>query len=231
MNNNLNIFGEMSISSGTYDKVRIFGSADVLGDVKAESIKVFGSADFKGKCFIDKLTTFGACDFKEYAEIKELNIKGSCIFKDDVKAEYLKIYGSVNFNKKVFRCVEIKIYGEATTETLEADAVYIHGYVNCTEQINGDYIQIETKHGSRIKEMVGTTIVVKPHYKLFSINNNKQVFVDMIEGDDIYLENVTAKEVRGNKIKIGPRCHIDFIEYHESCEMEDKNAVKKIEKY
>ncbi len=234
MANNLTVFADATIHGGTYNKVRVFGSADVLGDLTAQSMKVFGAAEYKGKCHIDTLKLYGACEFEEYVEVKYLNIKGACEFNDDVKVDLLKIYGAVEFNKTIFRCNEVKVYGQATVSNLEADYIYINGHVDCSEQLNGEKIEIATHQGSKIKEMVGTNITVKPNRKWFvhvKSNTSKEVEIDTIEGDEIYLENVVSKAVRGNKITIGPNCKIDLVEYHESCNIKDENGVKQVEKY
>jgi len=245
MSNNLTVFADATIQGGTYDNIKVFGSANVLGDVTAKSMKVFGAVEYKGKCHIDVLKLYGACEFEEYVEVKDLNIKGACEFNNDVKVDYLKIYGAVEFNKNVFRCKEVKIYGEATVSCLEADDIYINGHVTCTDQLNGEKIEITTHRGSKIKEMVGTNIIVKPEGRGFfhpfkkvviingknPIQTGKQVEIETIEGDDIYLENVIAKAVRGNKITIGHNCEIDLVEYHENCEIKDKKSVKEVLKY
>ncbi len=36
---------------------------------------------------------------------------------------------------------------------------------------------------------------------------------ELIEGDVIELTNTKAKTVRGNKVKIGPNCQIETVEY------------------
>lgn len=246
MSNNLTVFADATIHGGDYDKIKVFGSANVLGDLNAQSMNVFGSVEYKGKCKIDTLKLYGACEFEEYVEVKYLNIKGACEFNNDVKVDFLKVYGAVEFNKNVFRCKEVKIYGEATVSNLEADEIYINGLVECKEQLNGEKIEITTIHGSTIKEMVGTHILVKPQKKrMFPLfknvivvsNNslkhreNRKVEIETIEGDEIYLENVISKAVRGNNITIGPNCEIDLIEYHESCDIKDNDGVKEVVKY
>ena len=233
MSNNLTVFADATINGGSYDKIRVYGSATVTGDVTAKSMKVFGAIEYKGICKIDALKLFGACEFQEYVEVGDLNIKGACEFNNDIKVDYLKIYGASEFKENLFRCKEVKVYGEAEAKRLEADAIYINGYVTCTEQMNGDKIEIATKAGSVIKEMVGTDIEVKPQTKwwMFQGGPRKKVEVETIEGDNVYLENAIVKVVRGNNITIGPNCEIDLIEYHEKCDIKDKSGVKQVEKY
>ncbi len=43
--------------------------------------------------------------------------------------------------------------------------------------------------------------------------HEKELTVDVIEGDDVYLENTMAKIVRGNNVTIGSGCKIELVEY------------------
>jgi hypothetical protein len=52
-----------------------------------------------------------------------------------------------------------------------------------------------------------------------------QLVTDTIEGDDIYLEYVKAKVVRGNNIEIGPDCEIDLIEYKNTLKQHESSRV------
>lgn len=236
MSNNITIYADGVITGGKYDNIKVYGSADITGEVEADNISVFGSTDFKGKCKFNNMKVFGACEFKDFVEVKEANIKGACEFLHDVKVEYLKVYGAVEFKKTVFRATEVIIYGAVEVFNLEADLIDVSGVIECKEQLNGDTININTLKGSSINEMVGTNITVKPKPKrtgflTFSTSNKKPVEINTIEGDHIYLENVHCKAVRGNNIEIGPDCKIDEIEYHETCKVSDKSTVKSVEKY
>lgn len=237
MSNNLNIYAEGTITGGKYDNIKVYGSADITGEVEADSISVFGSTDFKGKCKFNKMKILGACDFKDFVEVKEADIKGACDFFHDVKVEYLKVFGAVDFKKTVFRAKEVTIHGAVEVFNLEADAIEVNGVIECKEQLNGDVINITTLKGSKINEMVGTSITVKPKpsrqnfFLTFTTASKKHVEVNTIEGDNIYLEYVNCEVVRGNNIEIGPNCNIKSIEYHENCKVSDKSEVKNVEKY
>ncbi|QVK17388.1 hypothetical protein KHQ81_11080 [Mycoplasmatota bacterium] len=224
--NNINVFASSTISGGNYDNIRIFGSAEINGDVVVTNMDVYGSTVFNGTSEIINLKVFGSCHFKSYTCVKEMDIKGSCTFKSDVKVDILKVYGSVDFKENISRAKEVSIYGDVDTKILEADKISIKGYINCTEQLNGETIEVSTNSGSKIKEIVGSDIHIRPDKKSFS-RKIKSIHVDIIEGDNIYLEYVTANIVRGNNIKIGPHCKITSIEYKDSLEASDKSQVEK----
>ncbi len=227
--NNLNVFADAKITGGTYDNIRIFGSADISDDIVVSNMDVYGSCIFKGKSEIQTLNIFGSCDFKSYVAVKQLDIKGSCVFDSEVKVESLKVYGSVNFNKNISRANDVIIYGDVKVQLLEADKIIIKGYIDCSEQMNGESIEVSTNSGSKIKEMVGTNIIIKPNNNSL-IHRIIPVQVDLIEGDSIELEYVNAKVVRGNQVKVGPHCQIDLLEYLESVEVSSESSINNTNK-
>lgn len=230
MNNNLTLFADATINGGIYEKVKVFGQANVLSDINASEMRVFGSCTFNGKCQINYVKLLGESEFCDYVDVNELNVKGACNFKEDVKVVRLKIYGATKFLKKVYRSEELQFFGSVDANVLEADNIYIKGSINCSEQLNGEKITIILHNCSQIKEIVGTHIEIKPGFKIF-LRKKHNAVIDTIEGDEIYLENVITKTVRGNNITVGPNCKIDLIEYRDICNLFDKKDVKEIERY
>ena len=49
---------------------------------------------------------------------------------------------------------------------------------------------------------------------------------ETIEGDDVRLENTTAKVVRGTNVTLGPGCDIELVEYSEAFERASGAKVK-----
>lgn len=229
--NNLNIYASASISGGNYNKIRIFGAAGVTGDLTANELIVFGSASLNGKCDINNMSIHGACKFHDSVKTNQLDIKGSCKFLNEVKVDVMKVFGAVKFEEKVYRSKLIEIYGSVKTQTLEADKILIEGSIKCEDQLNADLIEISSRASCVIKEMVGSEIIVKPKRKLFTRvhshkNYDQGINVEVIEGDEIQLENVYAKVVRGNVVRVGPNCIIEKIEYHESLEVDKDSKIK-----
>ncbi|MBR0084959.1 MAG: hypothetical protein IJL97_00250, partial [Lachnospiraceae bacterium] len=65
--------------------------------------------------------------------------------------------------------------------------------------------------------------------RLFRIPiGHKYVTIGEIEGDDIDIEYVHAKTVRGKCVIIGDGCEIDRLEYTDSINISDKAVVKEI---
>jgi len=54
----------------------------------------------------------------------------------------------------------------------------------------------------------------------------KRLNVELIEGDDIFLEATDAQIVRGSRVKVGNGCRIDTVEYSESLEVSPRATVQ-----
>ncbi len=227
--NNLNIFANSTISGGTYDNIRVFGSASITGDVEVTKMDVYGSSVFKGTSKITKLKVYGSSSFKGETICQEMDIKGSSSFSSKVKVDILKVYGSVKFNEDIQDSKEVSIYGDVNVKSLEADKINIKGNISGCELLNGETIEITTNAGATINEIFGSKITIKPNLTSF-FQKTKPVEVNLIEGDNILLENVIAKTVRGSHIKIGDKCEIETLEYRDTVEVSKDSKVNQTTK-
>ena len=82
--------------------------------------------------------------------------------------------------------------------------------------------KISVKRGAKRRTILGISLGTRPASATLS--------TDSIEGDEVYLEGVDSKTVRGGRVKIGPRCRIESVEYAESLQI-DPNAVVKRHTY
>lgn len=229
MSNILRLFSDSTLDGGVYNNINVFGSLTVTGDIECQDVDVYGSSYFQGRLNSKSMKIFGKGKFDDEVEITNLSVKGKCKFEKNVFVNNMDIYGVVTCQENIIKSKDVKLYGMLKIKNLEAENIFVKGYVNCLEQLNGENIEIDTNSGSNIKEMVGSKITIKPSRKYFG--KAKDIKIDIIEGDDIYLENVYAKVVRGNKIEIGPNCQIDLLEYHESHVIKGNSVVNKIDKY
>ncbi|ERJ12992.1 polymer-forming cytoskeletal protein [Haloplasma contractile] len=230
--NNLNVFAGATITGGEYDKIRVFGAAEINGDLKANKMTVYGATEINGKCEVDEMNIMGACDFKDLVKVRQLSIKGASEFMADVHVDYFKIYGAAEFKASAYRSKEIIIYGAVNTTRLESDRIVVKGAIECTEQLNADRIEIVTENECKINELVGSELIIRKPKKILGIlkkHGKEEITVNNIEGDTIELENVTANTVQGKTIKIGPNCKINHIIYQESCDVSEKSTVGEIE--
>ncbi len=217
----LKINGSGTASGGAYNLVRINGSGRVTGDVDCCDLVINGSGDVNGK-----------------SQCVTVKVNGSGRLTGDVKSNEVKVNGSANFGGGI-SCGTLKVVGSAEVKGgVEAHVVDIDGSMkaegNCSAEgfssngmfeigglLNAENVDIRLYwHKSRAKEIGGKRItaalgkaglgVIKA---IFPSINFPQLEADLIEGDEINLENTTAKVVRGNNVVIGGGCDIGLVEY------------------
>jgi cytoskeletal protein CcmA (bactofilin family) len=90
---------------------------------------------------------------------------------------------------------------------LNAGSVEMKTHSKCRiKEIGGEKIDIRRGTGSVVKRLIGAFYLPSDFFE-------GVLYVDTIEGDDIYVEHTSAKTIRGTNVVIGPGCHIDHVEY------------------
>jgi cytoskeletal protein CcmA (bactofilin family) len=219
---NLIVSGSGGASGGPFDKVVINGHGRVDGDLecvaftcngsstvdgklKAQSVRISGSSELNGDVECDKMTVHGHVDFDGNVVSKEISLYGHASVKGNVAGDNVDVKGVVD------------IKGDC-----EAEVFSIKGGFTIEGLLNAGIITIESYHNCRAKEIGGETIRVhKPRVssllsKVISLFHPSEILsAESIEGDDVDLEYVKAKVVRGNKVRIGTGCEIERVEYKE----------------
>ncbi|MBA2876598.1 polymer-forming cytoskeletal protein [Thermaerobacillus caldiproteolyticus] len=234
----LTVNGSAMTSGGTFNKVKIrgdgtingdlrcdqwkvFGNADVSGNVEAKTVDVFGQANIRGNAEVGSIKIFGEMDIHGYSVIKDLNLRGVVRISENLVGGAIHGYG------------EIKIDHDC-----EADSFSVKGVVEVGKTLNAEHIDLYLHVAdSRIAEIGGKTIRVTKS-KVFNVlhflkrlsHDSAKLWVETIEGDEIYLEHTNAKIVRGNHIIIGPGCDIELVEYQESFQQDEKATVRESKK-
>ncbi|NRD77630.1 cytoplasmic protein [Bacillus sp. BRMEA1] len=233
---NLIINGSGSYGGGHYDKVSIRGEGTIVHDVecsqyhvfgtsraeeniKANSVKVLGEAAVKGNMEAKQTTVIGTLEIGGRACLEKMKILGSLDVGESINGEKATIKGSLS------------VKGNVEFETFESS-----GGFDIKGLLTADIIQVGLNYGdNKAEEMGGGKITVKRGAWLIpftSIPLTKKagfLSVQVIEGDEIYLENTKAEMVRGKIVKIGPGCEIGAVEYSKDFS-EDKNSTVKTTK-
>jgi len=224
--NNLKISGSGSVSGGDYDKIEISGTGDIDGDVRANEIEVSGSADFKGNI-----------------QAKKVEAGGSLKMQGLLTADIVHSSGSIKVTGKL-QTKEFHSSGSASFENLDADTVTSSGSISALQDITADYfsstgkfeiggtlkadkIEVKLAGDSSAKTVKGKVIEVRQYSSLVSKVVKSFLTADKIQGDELYLENVNAKLVKGKTVKIGPRCNIDVVEYKDTVSVDPQSRVGK----
>lgn len=189
---------EGNISSKT---VKINDNSKVNGNITAENTIVKDSSTIDGSILSKKIHLHDGCKVKNSIKGEEIKINDNIEIQKDCECE--------NFTG--YDC--FKIGG-----LLNAEEVNIILDDNCSvKEIGGNNISVSIPKNSNSISILGVL-----HITTSGIG---YLTADTIEGNTIYLENTTAKIVRGNKITIGDNCKIDKIEYKENVNISDNSTV------
>jgi cytoskeletal protein CcmA (bactofilin family) len=219
----LRMNGSGSAGGGRYEKVVINGSGRITGDVECELLHINGSGHIEGnlKTVEGRISGSGTVDGNLEAEnfringsgkingsvaVDELNVSGSGSVTGGVQAQTVRVEGSVKINQD---CNAERFSSDGGFDIgglLNADEVTIrlYGIKNKAREIGGGRITVSVgpAHGLGVIKSIISMGILNPNLE-----------ADVIEGDEISLENTTARIVRGNNIIIGNGCDIGTVEY------------------
>lgn len=243
---NIKIAGSGFINSGEYEEIKIMGTAKSEGHVKADIIKVMGGGQFKGDMTCGICTIHGGAHFTGNIKMKQLKINGEFHVEGNCEVEELvvngssRIIGSMNCGRVVLRgglhidksckAQEIKVYGTVHAHSdFSAERIMIEGKIDCEGLLNAEYILIHPTAESHCKE-IGTAelTIERPIYHILWLSYHKKtrMICDLIEGDELKLENVICKKMRGRNITLDEHCNINELEYTSSLTKEEGAVVK-----
>jgi len=193
------------------------GSTHIDGGLETGKLECSGSVKIDGSCSGESIETSGSLAVKGSLEGKSLDVSGSVKVGKSVKMEIIDTQGSVS------------IGGDC-----EAERFISAGRLDISGLLNAGEIKIRlSKADSRIADIGGERIEVRRAARsgIFDFNPYRGTLdAGSIEGDDIYLENTKARNVRGTRVYIGSRCEIDTVEYTGSFEKDADAVVKNLVK-
>lgn len=213
----ITINGAGTVGGGQYGDVTINGSGTLNGDIDCQSLTIHGAGTMNGALSAGTVSIHGAGTVQGDAVLTELAVHGAATFHGSITAEAVEIHGALTAKE------------DCTTERFTAEGGFTIGGL-----LNADTIEIALHGNCRAREIGGSTIRVALAKNGFSslnklfhalINHRYGLTAETIEGDDIYLEQTTAKIVRGKRIVLGPGCEIEQLEYTESLEVADDARV------
>lgn len=185
---------------------RVNGSGSSNGRVKAQSIVVNGTAGFNGEVQANEMTVNGDANVRDGAGIGRLTVKGN-----------LSIGGSLAAHEVVLRGF-LRMAGDCQAEAFTGE-----GGFTVAGLLNAGNVDVTVQAPSSAREIGGERIVIRqPSGNIASLTglltvfSEKRLTVETIEGDVVWLENTSAKVVRGKQVTIGQGCVIDLVEYAES---------------
>ncbi|HEX2952407.1 MAG TPA: bactofilin [Bacillota bacterium] len=194
------------------------GIGEVNGKTQAVTIKVNGRAEFKGGLSAEEMKVNGQAVVNGAADLKELQVEGWVTVRDNLATEDLEVKGAVTVD------------GDCNAETFLAKGYFtIGGLLNAgtinvklygpgrAREIGGGKIDVKRGHVTRLKDLIKSLFLGDTFAEVLT--------AESIEGDDIYLEYTRAKVVRGSKVRLGPGCEVDLVEYRESYQADQEAKV------
>ncbi len=230
--NNIKTMGDVTLEAGEYGDISCAGDLKISGSIVADNIKSAGDLVAEKDIKAVKISVFGDGKFKGNLSADEISVYGDCNFLQTVKGKEIKIYGSMKGN--IIEGENITINGELEkVEEISAEELLLNGEFHVKSSMNLGYGKFNLVGKSEAKEIFCEKLEVRGGLEAFrgilsgliSKGRGGTMKVDVIEGDDIYLENTTANIVRGKMVRIGEGSRIGKVEYSDTLEIFDGGIV------
>jgi len=225
--NDLNIMGDSTVPGGRYRKVNVMGDLRVAGEMRCLSFNCMGDALVDGAFQSQKTNVMGDMKFAGPVDAGVLNVMGEAVCRADLRARKANCMGDIevegSFNADEVRLMgELKVGGDCNADRFSSKGAFRIGGL-----LSVDELEIVVWGPSRVAEIGGCRISVYRRRGFLGLHwlwdtalsamglheRTGRVEADTIEGDDIRLEDTTAKVVRGRKVSIGPGCRIGRVEH------------------
>jgi cytoskeletal protein CcmA (bactofilin family) len=213
---NVNISGEGQVSGGTYGAVTINGAGSIKGDVACGVFRVNGAGTADGNVKADKLVINGTASFGGEVQAAEMTVNGDASITNGLGVGHFKVKGRCYVGGGV-AAHDIDARGELTVGgDCESDVFRCEGAFTVGGLLNAGEVDIQLHAASKAREIGGERVTVRQGRGIASIFlffADKRLSADTIEADDVTLEYVSAKVVRGARVEIGEGCDIELVEY------------------
>ncbi|MEC0127738.1 hypothetical protein [Paenibacillus pabuli] len=207
----ISIVGDGSSAGGVYGKVKVVGDSSFNDNIICDQFKCTGTSVIYGSLESTDIKITGTLSLKERAASNE-GMDGIHPSSLHAKGDQMKVVG------------ELHVSGDCQAEKFK-----LNGRLTITGMLSAEQMTLKIMGPSEVREMGGSVISVKSgRGKLLDglFTGNKSVLkTNLIEGDEIEIENTVAEVVRGDRIKIGPGCHIGTVEYRSSLQIHPLSEV------
>jgi len=232
---NIKISGSGISGGGKYNEVSISGSGEISGDLECIDFKTSGSSKVTGQVKAENIKVSGSSKINGNVEVGEMKVSGSANVGGQVKSQSLKISGSIHIAESLYG-EDVDISGSLHVgKDCEVESFKASGNFRINGLLNAGQVIINLGGKSSVKEIGGERIEVRISImenfffkkvidKMF--NSRAELTTELIEGDEIYLENTSAKIVRGNNVTIGEGCNIGLIEYRGKINVSSDSVVE-----
>jgi len=233
-NGNLTINGIGSSGGGEFREVNIDGVAKVNGAIRCEQFRCNGTLTVNGDVHADSLQINGLSTLNGALTTGRARVDGRIKVEDAVTADTFKLHGLCSMASHL-SAEHIELDGSVSIGgNCEAETIVANGRFTIGGLLNAGTIKMRLYHGSSARELGGEHIEVRKGergvwqqlFSAFIPSFAPKLTVDLIEGDDIYVEHTEADVIRGNSVKLGPGCRIGRVEYRQSFDRHSDSSVQ-----
>ena len=234
----LKISGSGVIGGGTYEEVKISGSAKIEGSVKCESFAVSGAVHGEGQIEAEEdAKVSGSLKLDGGMKAKVVHVSGAVKCCDLEGSEEVHLSGGAEIGGRLSGGDVHVSGGLRVDEGIEAETFRLSGSMDCKGLINAENVEISLYRSySTAQAIGGASVVVKVGARtsgsvLSALFNNRLASAgtltvkETIEADDVALVNTRCPLVTGARVTIGKGCKIDKVCYSEALEVDPDAEV------
>ncbi|HET7627303.1 MAG TPA: hypothetical protein VFK44_02840 [Bacillales bacterium] len=219
----LRMIGSGRSGGGNFDKVRIIGEGSVNGELCCVSCKTRGNASFDGNVKAESFHAAGAVETAAHVKADRARVYGELKMGGSLSASHLKLRGALEAADSC-RAEKMDAKGHVRAGgDVEAEGLSLKGGFTVGGLLNAEEMDVRLKFPSEAREVGGGRIRIA---RAFGGSRAVLLEVDTIEGDDVYVEYVKARVVRGNAVRIGPGCEIGTVEHAGRLKADARSHVK-----
>lgn len=236
----LKITGVGSTGGGKFDDVKINGTGCINGDVECGFLDSNGASEIRGNVRAKSIKINGAMQIKGDVVSEQMDVNGTANVSGEILTEKIKVSGTTSLTGSL-KAAGVDVKGSISMDgDLEAESFKNIGSFNIGGLLNADTISASIIGNCKAREIGGGSIEIKRFDNSIVLQIQKLIkdifnvkhflIADTIEGDDVYLEQTTARVVRGNNVTIGQGCSIDLVEYKEDLKVLEGANIKEQKK-
>jgi len=214
--NDARIAGGGQITGGAYGVITINGAGSIKGDVTASTLRINGAGNTDGSVKAGALVVNGSASFGREVQATAMTVNGDASVTEGIGVSNLTVKGRMFVGGGV-AAHDVDVRGELTVNgDCQADTFVAEGAFTIGGLLNAETVDIRLHAPSKAREIGGQRVSVREGRgvaSIFLFFAEKRLTVDSIEADDVVLEYVTAKVVRGTNVQVGAGCSIDVVEY------------------
>lgn len=219
-------------TGGEYKDVRVSGASKITSDILCETMSISGAITVDGNVKANSCKVSGACKINGNVDSDEIKISGGSSITGSLTGKEVSLSGGIKVGDFI-KSINLKLTGEITVGgDMECEDFKLEGGITSGGVVNCETCELKLATRSEVSELVGAKITVK-EADSYAAGLLKTIFgkgkgslkVNVIEGDEIYLENTTCERVSGQRVTLGPGCRIRTVEYSEELNIDQDSTV------